>query len=190
MCGRYSFDLTPFRQLQEIAAEIERKYDEKSWHAGEIFPTNNAPVLMKSEGDIKPELAQWGFPHFKGKGVIINARAETAPEKRMFQKSLMERRCVIPSSGFYEWTQDKANQKHHFVMPNRTALYMAGLFHDYEDIRRFVILTTEANASVRDIHHRMPVVLPEDKVPAWIEDTGAALSILKETPPELENYPV
>ncbi|WP_262398138.1 SOS response-associated peptidase [Zongyangia hominis] len=37
-----------------------------------------------------------------------------------------------------------------------------------------ILASTEANASVRDIHHRMPVVLPEEKIPAWIEDTGAA----------------
>jgi len=66
---------------------------------GEVFPTNIAPVVMH-DGALA---VKWGFPHWKNSGVIINARSETALEKKMFGKPLRERRCVVPSSGFYEW---------------------------------------------------------------------------------------
>ncbi|MBC8571048.1 SOS response-associated peptidase family protein [Oscillospiraceae bacterium NSJ-54] len=57
-----------------------------------------------------------------------------------------------------------------FIPPHLTSCFIIVF-----DRTRFLILaSTEANASVRDIHHRMPVVLPEEKIPAWIEDTGAA----------------
>jgi len=66
---------------------------------GEVFPTNIAPVIV-SGGAVA---VKWGFPHWKNSGVIINARSETALEKKMFGKPLRERRCAVPSSGFYEW---------------------------------------------------------------------------------------
>lgn len=66
---------------------------------GEVFPTNMAPVLTDSGANV----LKWGFPHWKNSSVIINARAETALEKQMFRKPLLERRCVILSNGFFEW---------------------------------------------------------------------------------------
>jgi len=66
---------------------------------GEIFPTYIAPVI-NNDGVVA---VKWGFPHWKNTSVIINARSETALEKNMFRKALRERRCVVPSSGFFEW---------------------------------------------------------------------------------------
>ena len=70
-------------------------------------------------------------------------------------------------------------------MPDEENLYMAGLWNEYNGERRYVILTTEANKSMESIHNRMPIVLPKNKVQDWILNSDAALSILKETPPEL-----
>ena len=70
-------------------------------------------------------------------------------------------------------------------MPDEENLYMAGLRNEYNGERRYVILTTEANKSMESIHNRMPIVLPKNKVQDWILNSDAALSILKETPPEL-----
>jgi len=68
---------------------------------GEVFPTNYAPVIS-SDGIA---VLKWGFPNWKNSGVIINARAETALDKKTFSKPLRERRCAVPSSGFYEWSR-------------------------------------------------------------------------------------
>ena len=66
------------------------------------------------------------------------------------------------------------------------ALYMAGLYWVYEGKSCYVILTTAANPSVADIHDRMSLVLQPNQIDPWMEDHGAALSILYGTPPMLQ----
>lgn len=69
----------------------------------------------------------WGFPKWDGKGVIINAKSETASEKNIKQ-SLLQRRCVIPSTGFYEWNNaGKSKEKYLFRSETSPVLYMAGI---------------------------------------------------------------
>ncbi len=154
----------------------------------EIYPTNKAPVLVAAREQMVPALLGWGFPGFQGSKTIINARAETAAERPMFRRSLEGRRCVVPSSGFFEWDREK--QKYLFHLPGEDALYMAGIWNEFAGERRFCIVTTAANGSISDIHSRMPVVLPKARVQDWIWDRGAAEAILHTTPPLLSRQSV
>jgi len=177
MCGRYAFFTD--RELQEIDEIIEKISDDiqrDQMKTGEIFPTNVAPVLITQKEIVTPKLMVWGFPNFQNKGVIINARAETAQEKKLFGSSLRERRCIIPSTGFYEWDADK--KKFIFNMPDSQILYMAGIYNQFEGENRFVILTTEANSSIADVHNRMPVVVPKARIEDWILDKELVNDIL------------
>lgn len=188
MCGRYEMFMNPENvELQQMIHRVNQKYGaDIQMKFGEIFPTNQVPILALEDQEITPELFIWGFPNFRNKGVLINARSETAMEKPTFKKSLLERRCVIPSTGFYEWKQDGSKQKYRFRIPGEENLYMAGLWNDFKGERRFVILTTAANGSMQEIHHRMPVVLHRHSVDMWIKETETALEILREVPPMLQ----
>lgn len=155
---------------------------------GEIFPTNTVPILTQNGSAIEPELSVWGFPSFRGKGVIINARSETAQEKPMFRGSLRDRRCVVPSTGFYEWDRDK--RKYLFRRPGSSVVYLAGICQTFREEKRFVILTAAANVSMEEIHNRMPVVLLPSQIEAWVRDTSSALEILHAVPPLLERQAV
>lgn len=55
---------------------------------------------------------------------------------------------------------------------------------------RFAIVTTAANASMREVHHRMPVILGEEEIDDWLFDPAAAAEILQLIPPELEKTAV
>lgn len=185
MCGRYAFFTD--RELQEIDEIIEQISDDiqrDKMKTGEIFPTNVVPVFIPQKEIIKPQLMVWGFPNFTNKGVIINARAETASEKKLFGSSLRERRCIIPSTGFYEWDADK--KKFIFNTPDSPMLYMAGIYNQFEGQNRFVILTTEAQGTIADIHTRMPIVVPKDRIDDWIMDTELVDNILFGTHPNLQ----
>ena len=144
------------------------------------------PVLIERGGDIVPRLLAWGFPNFRDKRVIINARAETAREKKMFSASLENRRCVIPSTGFYEW--DASKKKYLFNNPGTGMVYMAGLYDRFEGKDRFVILTTAANSSMLEIHDRMPVVIPKDLIREWLCNKNKVDDILFGEKPELIRY--
>lgn len=183
MCGRYS--LFP-NESQEIKALIEALQDQIK--VGEVFPTNSVPVLLEGGNRASPAAMVWGYPRFQGKsGAIINARSETALERPMFRKSVLERRCIFPTTGFYEWgTVGNKKQKYRFNLPGpEKALYLAGLWNDYSGQARCVILTTTANGSVRRVHDRMPLVLEKSQLNDWLLNTDRALQLLTGTPPEL-----
>ena len=182
MCGRYNFD----NENEDMFA-ITKALQGMEYKTGEICPTNPAPVLAASGGSVAAGVMIWGFLNFRSKsGVLINARAETAQEKKTFQNAVMTRRCVIPSTGFFEWKQDETKQKYLFTMPQSGALYMAGLYGEYDGVKKYVILTTTPNASVADIHNRMPLVLEKSQINDWIFDNDHALTLLHGTPPMLE----
>lgn len=185
MCGRYSLFADEDPEIKRIAAAALLL--DPSVKTGEIFPANTAPVLLETGGRIEVGAFGWGFPGWKGKGAVINARGETAAEKRMFQAALHARRCVVPTTGFYEWDAEKRKQL--FRLPGSRAVYLAGLYGAFAGENRYVILTTAANASVAEIHHRMPVVLERGRIEAWLTDETAAALLLRETPPALEHAP-
>lgn len=191
MCGRYSFYTEEESQeIRRIIKSIDEKYPASMMKSGEIFPTNIAPVISHQGGNIVPELSTWGFPRFgKAKGVIINARAENADERPMFKKSLHERRCVIPSTGFFEWSQSGEKVKYRFNLPGTKILYMAGIYNEFKGENRFTILTTKANNSIADVHNRMPVILLKEMVDEWILSEEFALSYLWADMPQLQREP-
>lgn len=186
MCGRYTlFTEEQTEDIRNIIREVQEKQPENNMKSGEIFPTNTAPILKAEGSQLGADLAIWGFPKFDGKGVIINARFETAEQKKMFRESLLTRRCVIPSTGFYEWSQDERKQKYLFRLPDTTALYMAGFYNEFKGERRYVILTADANRSISDVHNRMPVVLDRSSLIDWVFDTEKALNYLHQGLPLL-----
>ena len=118
----------------------------------------------------------WGFSNPVRKGLIINARAETAREKVTFSDSIARRRCVIPASGFYEWDLHKA--KFRFTSPEGGLLLLAGFYREEQGVPRYTILTTEANDSMIKVHDRMPVMIGRDEIRPWIEDDAKLTDFL------------
>ena len=162
MCGRYSlFTNDDNREILRILQEVSERRPNaavktgKSFHQHSAYSetgTGNHPAGCSRMGisQLCPQGGHHQRPFRNGGG------KEALPGKSVF------RRCIVPSTGFFEWSQDKAHQKYRFYLPESDILYMAGLYSVYNQEERFVILTTEGNASIRDIHHRMPVVISPD----------------------------
>ena len=202
MCGRYYVDEESNEELLRIIRNLDRRLqgermptsnsnDEgthvpRKFKTGEIYPTNTAPIIARKEGSILPYAMTWGYKGFQGNKVIINARSESASEKRMFLNDLESRRIVVPASGFYEWEHSGSKTKYYFTSRQENPLYMAGLSHPDEEEDRFVILTTAANESMKDIHNRMPVLLKEDEIEGWLSSREEAISIMKRIPEQLQ----
>lgn len=187
MCGRYQVVIEE-SELREIifSALSDSGIDMGSYVVnGEVFPTNILPVLVNSNGAKSAKMYKWGFPQYKGNGVIINARSETIETKPMFTNRFRYSRCLIPSSGFYEWSH-QSRKKYMFTMPNDNVLYMAGLWGEFGGESSYVIITADANESVSQVHSRMPLVLRRDELDEWLFDVNSARLILRGTLPQLE----
>jgi len=179
MCGRYViFTEEENEELKEIINAINERYNEDASKikTGEIFPTNIVPVITGHlESKRVANLFKWGFPNYRQtSGVIINARCESLHEKPTFRKLLTNSRCLIPASGFYEWKAVEQRKEKFLIRPtNHELMYFAGLYNNFVDknglpFTSFVIITTEANDQMSQIHTRMPVILSNAEAMAWI----------------------
>lgn len=182
MCSRYYIDEDMKDELAKMVWELDEKIRNKRF-IGDVKPSMEAPVIYHQNRQNRLDAFQWGFPKYQGSGLIINARAESVFEKKMFSDAAANRRCIIPASGFYEW--DAVKNKFHFRDRNRKVLFMAGIFRLEKGKLHFVILTTAANRSMQPVHDRMPVILQEDRLDAWLSDGTEAKEILNEVPPLL-----
>ena len=101
---------------------------------------------------------------------------------------IRDRRCVVPTTGFYEW--DKGTTNYQFNLPGRSELYLAGLWNTFQGEERFVILTTAPKDTMIRIHDRMPVLLRNEELLPWLHDTAIASERLTAEQPALESIAV
>ena len=189
MCGRYYVDDETAREIERIIKIADKKLRKASvvsvtLQAKDIHPTDVAPILMASNEGISCRMQRWGFPGFENKQVIFNARSESALEKKMFKESVEHRRVVVPATLFYEWNHNK--EKNIFTREDRSIIFMAGIYSHFQDEDRFVILTTEANESMKPVHDRMPLILEKSEIEPWIFSGEKSKDILKKVPCLLE----
>ena len=149
---------------------------------GTINPDDLAVILSGQGGSVAARQAKWGFESKEG-GLVINARSESIFAKPMFSSSALYRRCVVPAETFFEW--DPQKNKVGFQRPDGELMYLAGLWKPADDEARFVIITAPANASVSNVHDRMPLLIGEEEARAWILDADAAKELLKKPLPDL-----
>lgn len=181
MCGRYYIDSDVEKEIYRIAQEIDENM--RAERTGDIYPSQEAPVIYGRGGRLRGGKMKWGLTG-KDKRLLINARAETAMDRPTFSDSVRQRRCVIPARHFYEWNREK--QKVTFYRREKIPLYLAGFYRGQEDGPHFIILTTEANVSVRPVHERMPLILEEEEIRLWIEEDSRVGSFLNKSTPLLE----
>lgn len=125
-------------------------------------------------------LMRWGLVPSWAKDLdigvrLINARSETAAEKPAFRAAFKRRRCLVPADGFYEWRKlDGRKQPYHIRMADGAPFAIAGLWERWEPadgsvLESCTLLTTEANARVRPLHDRMPVILSPEDWQLWLD---------------------
>lgn len=187
MCGRYHIDREMVMEIEELWKSMGTSFKRngQDFFCGDICPNDMAPVLFFDGKDICCRCQRFGFPGRDGQ-LIFNARSESAEEKVTFRESILHRRAVIPALWFYEW--NKSREKNVFSRKNEKVMYLAGCFNRYQGEERFVILTTKANASMKPVHDRMPLILEKDEVAAWILDGGRTEEFLHKTPDLLERH--
>ncbi|MBO4299479.1 MAG: SOS response-associated peptidase family protein [Clostridia bacterium] len=191
MCCRYWTGESP--EMREIVEEMNRSPLTARWQKGvaapgEIRPTDVVPVIASNKAGARAVFPmRWGF---KGKKLLLNARVETAPEKEAFRDAWNAHRCVVPAAYYFEWEhltgadgRKRTGSKYRIRPKDSEMTWLCGLYRIEEGMPVFVVLTREAGESVRFIHDRMPMILPERCVGEWIDPrtkperlVGAALT--------------
>lgn len=181
MCGRYHFNLDFMDGMDGLIEGSDWKL-ELGLMDQDVHPGDMAPVIIagNNRGSLQVQMQRWGFPAPGGKGLVFNARSESAAEKSMFREGVGRRRAVVAASWFYEWNQSK--EKYTFTSQKDEALFLAGFYSHYEDGAHFVILTTAANPSMAPVHSRMPLVLERSQVREWILDHDRTPALLDQMP--------
>ncbi|MBQ4046439.1 MAG: SOS response-associated peptidase [Lachnospiraceae bacterium] len=188
MCGRYFIDENTYDRMMEIAQEAGLPVVNLSGRpsrAGreerrDVLPSQKVPVLT----DQGFRSMQWGFHMQQAGSLLINARAETAAQKKTFSQSLLHRRCIIPAAGYYEW--NPAREKVTFRRRDRELMFFAGLYRYEEEDPRYCILTTRANLSTRMVHDRMPLILDKAEIADWLCRPESSAALLKKEPAALD----
>ena len=183
MCGRFVIA----RERDDLAElfEIENLEISTSIVSFNIAPTQAVPIVVEREIDGMPsrELhpARWGLLPSFAKDLsgppLFNARIETALEKPSFKEATLHKRCVIPASGYFEWT--KTDKTPLYIHPPEGMLGFAGIYWWWRDPQkaqsdpsRWVLtcsmLTKDSAPSLAEIHDRNPVMLSPDSLAAWM----------------------
>ena len=189
MCGRYHVDEETAKEIEKIIQLTEENVRKRASinfsDAGKRSPSDRNSAGfdgVRFQAGMQHEAV--GTSGLSGKQVIFNARSESVLDKKTFQEGVAYRRIVIPAAWFYEWNRYK--EKNIFYRKGKPVLFMAGIYNHYEDGDRFTILTTQANASMKPIHDRMPLVLEESELIPWIFDRRKAGELLQKVPCLLE----
>ncbi len=240
MCCRFWVD-------QEVDEELEKMNigfppgNRGTRH--DIRPADSVWIIGRRMGsrELSVSVDRWGFLT-RDQKLMINARAESVFDRKMFREGVLHHRIAVPAAGFYEWNAEK--EKNRFQSPGGI-LFMAGLADysggvgidsgaDPSGVRadfgvdsgadsggagagsgadfggtdvdsgvdfsadsggggiggagRFVIITTAANASMKPVHDRMPLILEKDQLDDWILDDSMTERLLRQVPVSLSRY--
>lgn len=193
MCGRFALTLPD--DAMAALFEATPANDLPSLPNYNVCPTVQIHTVTSDDGTRHLRPMRWGLiPHWyktpTDGPLLINARAETIAEKPAFRAAARERRCLVPASGFYEWTKDKeGNRLPWYIYPKEAdALAFAAVWQTWErgdeHLTTCAIVTTTANEQMSKIHHRMPVILDTDDWGLWLGEEGKGAATLMRAAPE------
>ncbi|MCJ8323125.1 MAG: SOS response-associated peptidase [Rhizobiales bacterium] len=185
MCGRFNlldeYDYVAQLFNSRTALQFPARYNIAPGQPVVIIKNQiDVPESQKNRPDM--QLVQWGFVADWMKApparLILNARAETVLYKPMFRGAIEQNRCIIPASGWYEWKTIKGVKQPFYLRrdmskSNNSLMGFAGIYSrfmaaDGSEIDTMAILTREAVGHVRQVHHRMPCILPQDGFDEWL----------------------
>ena len=195
MCGRYvsvkarADLLTEYNAVRAEGPELRESYN--------IAPQTLIYAVLDRADPEHPEHVQcqvhsvrWGLvpsgsPDPKIGNKLVNARVETLSSKPSWRTAYRKRRCLIPADGYYEWQPEqrdgRAVKQPYYLHPAGGGLLsFAGLYEWWPDPSKAeddpdrwlwsaVIVTTDATGPAGEIHDRTPLILPAERIDAWLD---------------------
>ncbi len=202
MCGRFTQHYTwsevhAFLSVFGTARNLRPRYN--------IAPTTSVDVVrLDTEGRRELVSMRWGLVPFFWKKTLkevpatFNARAETVAEKPMFREAFKRRRCIIPASGFFEWTGKKGDKQPHLfsAADGSPVLAFAGLWDRWRDpasgdeLLSCTIVVSGASEWMTPYHDRMPILLGAGDFNAWLSGAMDSEGLKPASESALREWPV
>ncbi|MCB5262843.1 MAG: SOS response-associated peptidase [Candidatus Cloacimonetes bacterium] len=177
MCGRFA-QVIQHKELQQLSRELKAQISsEQVMISYNVAPTQPVMAIV-SKAELRYNgFFRWGLiPSWMKqipKTAIFNIRCETITQKPSFKASFIRRRALVPINGFYEW---QAPQKTpYYIYPAEgSLLYLAAIYDVWQGddgsyLPTLGIITTEANAFMQGLHHRMPVIIHKDGIDPYLD---------------------
>lgn len=177
----------------KLAARYGRKSDiveiyqdilDEQYHVN-AFNFPKYPIITQSD---EVQVFNWGLIPFWTKNeksadeikrMTLNARADTIFEKPSFREPIMKKRCIVPSTGYFEWRHEGTKKIPYFIyLKDEPIFSMAGIYDRWldketgEERDTFSIITTGTNPLTDYIHntkHRMPAILSKEDEERWLD---------------------
>ena len=201
MCGRFSIT-TPPEAMRALFGYLDEPDFPPRYN---IAPSQPVPLVIREQGKRRFLLVRWGLVPSWAKempqSLLINARAETIAGKPSFRGAFRHHRALMPADGFYEWQAAGKGAKQPFFIRrrDRKPFAMAAIWDTWmpsggSELDSCAIVTTEANETLKPVHHRMPVILDEKDWDLWLDPAATQkelLALLRPAPDDLlEAVPV
>ena len=181
MCGRFAITLPVDAMAQLFDAVPSNALPEVPNY--NVCPTNQIHVIERRDAQRRLVQMRWGFiPKWykkpSGGPLLINARSETLAQLPAFAEACRTRRCLIPATGFFEWTKTEDGTRLPWYITRQDAepLAFAGVWQNWGQgelaQKTCAIVTTGANAQMQALHHRLPLILPQSDWPLWLGEAG------------------
>lgn len=194
MCTRYFMDDAP-KELSEIIIKAKqskladtfvRKLARPVITSGEVRPTDVVPAIALNTSRQRSVFPmQWGFKNPDHDSTVFNARVETAANKPTFKDAWKSHRCIVPASYYFEWQhykspdgKTKTGDKYTIQPAGDDITWLCGLYRMEDNLPHFVILTRYPIGELAQIHDRMPLIMPKEKIDEWIQPDTQPESLL------------
>ncbi|MCR4658298.1 MAG: SOS response-associated peptidase [Lachnospiraceae bacterium] len=169
-------DIMEAAKRSSLTMKFLKKMAKPLLTSGEIRPADLVPVIapnQKGQRTVFP--MKWGFTMPKSSSPVVNARSETASEKPLFKEHWQKHRCIVPASWYFEWQhltsqngKTKTGRKY-LIQPSGSSITcLCGLYRFEDELPVFTVLTREPGEELKEIHDRMPLILPVDMIDGWI----------------------
>jgi putative SOS response-associated peptidase YedK len=202
MCGRYSLHAHPDVVALMFGLTEKPEYEPQY----NIAPSTKILIVRQEPtGQRVSDRYRWGLIPSWAKDPAIgnklaNARGETVAEKPSFRAAFKRWRCLVPASGFYEWKAVAGRKQPYYIRPKGDDLFaLAGITELWQSpdgpLHTVCLVTTEPNELMREIHDRMPVIVPREDFGQWLDpanqDTVKLKGLIRSYPARrMEAYPV
>ncbi|WP_432408759.1 SOS response-associated peptidase [Wukongibacter sp. M2B1] len=182
MCGRFQIAV----ELDDILEKYGIDYRGIDFSSKqEVFPTDKSIIITKEGMEKKIKMAKWGFSVSFTKRPLINARSETVSIKQTFRDAFIQRRCIVPVTGYFEWKKEFGKKEKYIIRTEDDIFSLAGIYKSFNDgygreLEEYTILTGPANKTIEHIHERMPVIINKEYEEIWLDRGVRDITLLND----------